>query len=176
MKLYEKDGKLFFDYEGTRSDMFTFSTFGFKYLGDGLRVFEPTGDLDEDSDQLYLLLSRCEIEDIEVTDGVRKAYEELKQRADEAQAKRAEEWKAKREREERKARWALIQKHGCKGCDELRRWNDDHICAYTKKILEEKNIAKQCGMYAACAGGVYHPFAIAPYPCEGCKHEFKEEL
>lgn len=176
MKLYEKDGKLFFDYEGTRSDLFTFGTYGFKHIGNGLRVFVPTSDAQDDITQLSLLLDVCKYEDITVTDGAKAAYEKMKQEAEELRQRLLKEREAERERQERKARWELIQKYGCKGCSELRRWNDDHVCAYTKKILDERNIAETRGMYAACAGGVYHPFAIAPYPCEGCKHEFKEEL
>ena len=176
MKLYVKDGKIFFDYEGEHSDVFSYNAFGFRLRADGLREFVPTGDLKDDFDQLSLAVITCESYNVNIDGAVVAHVNELKSEYDKYLAERKAELERQQVLEKMKAHWEYIQKFGCGKCNELRRWNDDHVCLCAGKVVEEKCIAETVGRGAAVKNGVFYPFAVAPYPCEGCKFEYKEEL
>ena len=176
MKLYLKDGKVMFDYEGEISDIFSFNACGFKLLPGGVREFVPTGDVNDDYDQLSLALLCCENDNVEIDKAVVDYVDVLKAGHEKFLAERLAERERQQAIEKAKKKWEHLNTYGCGMCSDLKRWNDDHICAYTKKVLEEKSISKTAGKAAAAFNGVFYACAIAPYPCEGCKFEFKEEL
>ncbi len=57
--------------------------------------------------------------------------------------------------------WQRLCKNGCGSCKNLRRWNDDHFCAASGDLLEEKNCP-------AIVNGIYHVVNFAAFPSESC--------
>lgn len=58
-------------------------------------------------------------------------------------------------------KWQRLCKNGCGSCKNLRRWNDDHFCAASGDLLEEKNCP-------AIVNGIYHVVNFAAFPSESC--------
>ncbi len=58
-------------------------------------------------------------------------------------------------------KWQRLCKSGCGSCKNLRRWNDDHFCAASGDLLEEKN-------RPAIVNGIYHVVNFAAFPSESC--------
>lgn len=176
MKLYAKDNKLYFDYEGKQSELFSYDDFAFKYLGGGLREFVPSGNAEYDYYLLNLVEINCSHVGVkicssaeEVISGYKTAAQAERQKRLAAEAERAKEEAARAERERKASRWQLIQKHGCQGCSKLSKvGDDDYICKHTGQSLEVKN--NPC-FY----NGMYYLFNYVPCPCEGCLYKFEEE-
>lgn len=57
--------------------------------------------------------------------------------------------------------WQRLCKNGCGTCKSLRRWNDDHFCAASGDLLEEKN-------RPGIVNGLYHIVNFEPFPSENC--------
>lgn len=170
MRLYIENGKAFFDYEGERSDIFSYSDFGFKYMGGGIREFIPTGDAEEDCNLFDLAYYNCTHDNVTIGEGVEQMMKTYINKAEEVRQARAEAYRKEQEAEKRRAKWQSVQRHGCLYCKNLKRWNDDYVCAYAKKVLDERNVPKyDCN-------GVYHPFAPEPFPCEGCQYQCEEKI
>ena len=169
MKLYVKDGKVMFDYEGEQSDMFTYDSFGFRYLGKGKREFTETGDPNDDWQQLSAAVQRCEYAPVDIDEEIYTFMAEYKRKRDEFIAECMARRKAEEEVRRRTEEWELRKRRGCRGCSELRCVGaDDYICRHTGAELDIENKPGYCGM-------VYVLFNYEPRPCEGCKYEVKEE-
>ena len=180
MRLYEKNGKLYFDYEGEYSDIFSFGDYGFKYLGRGLRVFEPPyGDGDvapstQNSDLIQSAFKACREARVTITAKAEAYAAELKalgekQRPELIAARNAEEERKRAEEERRRKAeaWELRKKCGCRGCKALCRDGDDYFCQHAGKYLDEENRPRSYG-------GTYYLFNFVPLPCEGCMHQFDD--
>lgn len=168
MKVFAKDNELFFDYEGERSSIFSFSTFGFEYLGGGIRKFKPTGNPEEDYSNLSLAFYNFKHDNVKVEENVEAVLERYKAENDRAEAARAAEVAALRERQAKAAKWKLIKSHGCRGCPKLvQTGDDDYVCKATGELLPIENKPQYYE-------GVYYLFNYEPFPCDGCAFKYEE--
>lgn len=71
-----------------------------------------------------------------------------------------------KEREEREKRelWQRKCEHGCGICKYRRRVMDDHYCAASGDLLNDKNVPK-------CYNGVHYMFNYEPFPSENCVYK-----
>lgn len=168
MRVYAEGADIYFDYEGERSDIFSFSPFGFEYLGGGLRKFKPTGNITDDYNNLCLAFYNFKHDNVKISESVMEVLERYKTESDKAEAARAAEVAALRERQAKAAKWKLIQKHGCRGCAMLRQTSDDdYVCKATGEMLPIENKPQYYE-------GVYYLFNYEPFPCDGCAFKYEE--
>ena len=179
MKLYVKDGRLRFDYEFGQTDIFTDGDFDFTYVGKGQREYVPSHinykglryPYEMDWAVLSAYVELCKGKGVTITPEAQRYIDEFKIKAEADTARRESdeaERAARRLREEKAARWKLIQKHGCRGCAMLRQTEDDYVCKHTGDILPIENKPQYYE-------GVYYLFNYEPFPCEGCKYKYEEE-
>ena len=188
MKLYVKDGRLRFDYE-FQSDIKHLYENGGAYDFMGMiasRRHYPFPHKDRwweyPHEDIYSQLKRhiehCKKIGVNITPEAQAYIDDLKAKAeaDKLKRERAEaDLEALRETAKAKAKWALIRKHGCKGCSNLKRCEDDYYCAATKELLEEKEVARQSGVMPYY-GGMCYPYLLAPYPSDTCPFKADGEL
>ncbi len=186
MKLYIEKGELMFDYSDVdvNADLNKKTSRYRQFLRESPCAWEPVGKslmrwkyepygawttgygeakhYEHVLSSCYYLAKRTEF--VEVA----KDVEELLQKTA-VQCKQLYEAELAKEQErERAEKWQSVCNHGCGGCSNLRRCNDDYFCTASGDLLPEKN-------KSGVVRGEYRLFNYVAFPSENCAFNIKNK-
>lgn len=187
MKLYEKNGKLYFDYEHAEKDIFKRqnyhfnSDYGFEYKGKGIREFSTYGiDVgwayahEQLWETLNAALELFNANGVILTPSAQKYIAEFKAKA-EAEKAEHEAYKAKQraliKSASAKAEWAKKQKNGCSAypcCPNLFYDLDAPKCKCGGNPIDKRIGTDPKNIYSCFYDGVHNLFVSKAFPGDTC--------
>ena len=181
MRLYEKNGKLYFDYENAEENIFENEDYYFFYKGRGIREYDRwfvkfgvDYPYEADWKKLGEFVELCEAKGVTITPSAQKYIAEFKAKAEAEKAEHEAYMVAQRalvRSASAKKEWASKQKNGCSSypcCPNLYYDLDVPKCRCGGNPAE-KNIATNPKYRHACFHGeVNNIFVFKAFPGDTC--------
>lgn len=181
MRLYEKNGKLYFDYENAEENIFEDEDYFFFYKGRGIREYVPwfsqfNVDYPHEADWVKLgeFAELCKAKGVTITPSAQKYIAEFRAKAEAEKAEHDAHKAAQRaliKRASAKKEWASKQKNGCSAypcCPNLYYEGDVPKCKCDGNPAEKNVGTDPKYMYACFNDGLSTLFAFKAFPGNTC--------